>query len=886
MMTTSNKPEQFYILDGTSFAYRSFFAIQNLSNSQGQPTNAVYGFVRALQKILHEHKPDYIAVSFDLAAPTFRHAEFADYKAHRQAMPQELVIQLPLIRELLHAYRIPVLEMQGFEADDVMGTMAAKARACSVHTTICTGDKDMMQFVDEAVSVMSSAKEGTVYDAKAVKEKFGVEPARIPHVLALMGDSSDNVPGVPGIGPKTASALIVKFGDVQGLYDHLEDIASRSVRESLAAHRDRVFANLRLVHVRTDVPLSATIQDCRRAQPDREKLADLFKRLEFTALMKDFMEAAPRREQHALLIDNPHSLADMIKKVQGAGEFVLDLITTDVHPMRGKILGAVFCPQDSDVFYVSLGDSLPLEEFLRQAKDVLSDPSIGKVGHDLKYDAVVLLRHNILLQGIRFDTMLSSYLLNPSKLRHGSGELALEFLNERMSTIADMLGSGKASRGMEDVPVPERMQFAAGESAVIRRLKSALEPLLETRELDCLFHEVEIPLEIVLARMENRGICVDRDILHELSKEFESQIGQLTEQIYRLAGGPFNIASTKELGVILFEKLGLPKHRKTKTGYSTDSDVLTSLAKGHDLPLLVLNYRALCKLKSTYSDALPVLVNPATGAIHTSFNQTVTATGRLSSSEPNLQNIPVKTDMGLRIRSAFVPRDKDSVFLGADYSQIELRILAHFSEDENLMEAFRQDRDVHRHTAGLVFGVPLDQVSEDQRRRAKIVNFGILYGMGAFSLARDMDIGQAEAQSFIDAYFERYHGVRDFIQQVLAKAHREKFVTTILGRRRYLPEISSSNFSLRQFAERTAINTVVQGSSADIIKMAMLEVDKCLEPVHAQMLLQIHDELVFEVNRKDVTALEKLVHRKMEEVVYLKVTLKVDVHVGKNWAEL
>ncbi len=854
------------------------------------PTNAVYGFTRTLQKILQEHEPDYIAVSFDLVGPTFRHAQYGEYKAHRPGMPQDLVVQLPLIRESLEAFNIPVLEMPGFEADDIMGTMVTKAKAEGLRSTIVTSDKDMLQFVDESVRVMSPAKEALVYDEAAVKEKFGVKPAQITQILALMGDSADNIPGVPGLGPKTAARLVQEFGDIEGVYKNLDKNKSETLRENLRSHRQRVMENLDLVCVRTDVPVTATLGDCRVRSANKERLLDLWKRLEFGALMREVMDVqAPSETKTAVIVQDASEFARRMKELANADEFVFDLVTTSPHPTQAEILGAVFhVASEGEVFYVTLGAGISSKDFLTKTKPIFENDRIRKTGHDLKYDAVVLLQHGIALGGIAFDTMLASYLLNPSKIHHGISDLSVEFLNERIQTVAELLGTGKTARTMAEIPAQELATYACAEGRVIARLRSVLMPLLASKQLQGLFQDVEIPLEIVLSKMEHAGIAVDQDILRDLSKEFEIQIEQITRDIHRIAGEEFNIASTKELARILFEKLKLTAHRKTKTGFSTDVDVLTQLAKAHELPALVLAYRTLCKLKSTYSDALPGLVNPATGRIHTSFNQTVAATGRLSSSEPNLQNIPIKTPMGLRIRSAFVPSAAGMVLLGADYSQIELRILAHFSGDENLLEAFRKDMDVHSYTAGLVFGLDPQEVGADQRRKAKIVNFGILYGMGAFSLAKEMGVAVAEAQQFIDAYFARYKGVQEFIARVLAKAHQEKCVTTILGRRRYLPDISSSNFNLRQFAERTAINTVVQGSAADIIKMAMLQVDAELTrgKCKASMLLQIHDELVFEVRKAEADGLAKLVRDKMENVVALAVPLKVDVKKGNNWAQL
>jgi len=889
-MPEQSSGKKLFLIDGAGYAYRAFYAIQALANSRGQPTNAVYGFVRMLLKILEVHKPDYVAVCFDLAAPTFRHKEFKDYKAHRKPTPPELIDQLPVIRDIIGAYRIRIVEREGYEADDLIATLARRGEREGAEVFILSSDKDLMQLVNDRIRMISAGKEEFVYDSRAVEEKFGVRPDMIADLLCLTGDAADNIPGVPGVGVKTAAALLAQFGSVEKIFENLNGVKGEKLRKNLADHKAAVIANRGLVVVKEDLDIDCGLADLVPQEPDRDRLITLFKEMEFTGLLKDMLvhEAVPGTRYHC--IGTVAGYEEFLRTLRGVKGFVIDTETTDVDPMRAELVGAAFSWSEDDAYYVALAGEISPERFIRDLKPILEDPAVEKYGQNIKYDKVVLLHYGVDLKGISFDTMVAHYLLNPSKPRHNLGELAMEYLNYKMTSIRELIGEGKKEISMKDVPLADISKYACEDAVVTLRLKKIFEPQLKEKGIDALFYGMEMPLIDVLAAMEYAGMTVDEDLLREMGKECALRLEQITRRIYALAGEEFNINSPKALGAILFEKLKLPVKRKTKTGYSTDADVLAALAKVHELPQEVVNYRQLAKLKSTYIDVLPQIVNPATGRVHTSFNQTVTATGRLSSSEPNLQNIPVKTELGRQIRQAFIPRKDagDYVLLGADYSQIELRILAHLSQDHALLHAFKHDRDIHSYTAGLVYGADPEAVTEEMRRKAKVVNFGIVYGMSPYGLAQDLGVSDAEAKAFIDAYFERYPGVYQYIQDTIKKARHDKYVTTIFHRRRSIPDITSANFAIRSFSERTAVNTPIQGSAADIIKLAMIALHKEIlaEGLASRMLLQIHDELIFEVPAREVARFRPMVKKLMEGVVQLAVPVRVDINVGKSWADI
>jgi DNA polymerase-1 len=925
-MVSKRLPERFFLLDGTALAYRAHFAfIRNpLVNTKGIPTSGSFGFTNTLLKILRDEKPDYIACAFDTAAPTFRHKAYPEYKATREKMPDDLAAELPVIRDLVRAFNIPILESEGFEADDVMGTMAMRAAEQGLDVYLVTADKDMTQIVSKRIRMYSVSKGGGGGEAEItgpdeVEARWGVKPERIVDLFGLMGDASDNVPGVKGIGPKTAGELIAEFGSMDAIYQKLDRIPRQAVRDKLTAGREQALLSRDLVTLRTDLPLPFDLKDLAVRRPDREKAIALFKDLEFTRFFNVLVEldagkpgAGPVPEDGAQagrdyrIAQSESEIAGLAASLESVPMFAVDLETTSLHPMDAEIVGLSFSWKEGEAWYVPV--RLPGTHFsgdlftsdrgadpaaaLRQLKPVLENPAVRKCGQNIKYDMLVLRRHGIELAGVDFDTMVAAYVINPSARAFGIDALALEYLNLQKIPTKSLIGSGAKQISMAEVELEKIAEYACEDAETAFLLRGLFEPRLKAASLESLFHDVEMPLVGVLADMEENGVSLDAELLGRMSRELEKELESIRTDILSMAGEPFNLNSTQQLGRILFEKLkvheaaGWKKPKKTKTGYATDVSVLEALS-AHPLPRKLLDYRQLQKLKSTYVDALPALVNGRTGRLHASFNQTVAATGRLSSSDPNLQNIPIRTDLGREIRKAFVPRDRKWSILSADYNQIELRIMAHLSADETLTESFRSGEDVHRRTATEVFGLAPEDVTDEKRRQAKTINFGVLYGMGAFGLATRLGIPNEEAQRFITAYFARYPRVSEFISRTVAEAHRNGYVTTILNRRRYLPELRNDNRNLRDFAERTAVNTPIQGAAADLIKIAMIRIEKRLkqEGWKAQMILQIHDELVFEVPDEEKDRLSAMVREEMEGAITLTVPVKVDVGVGKNWFE-
>ncbi|MDP3792072.1 MAG: DNA polymerase I [Candidatus Omnitrophota bacterium] len=884
--------KRLFLIDGNSFCYRAYYAIRNLSNSKGQPTNAIYGFTTMLNKIVKDEAPDMLAVAFDLKGPTFRHKKYEEYKSHRKPMPDDLVSQMPYIKQVVQAYNIPIYELEGYEADDVLATLAKRAEEKGIDTFIVTGDKDALQLVDSHIKVYSTHKEGLIYDAAKVKEAYGVGPDRITDLMALMGDATDNIPGVKGIGEKTAMELISEFGSLEGLYKNIDKVKSAARKKMLADNEKNAFLSKELAVLDMNAPIDINFKELSLKEPDQAKLAELFREFEFKALLKDAIPSE-KLESEYILIDNEKDLDDLLKELYNSKEFVFDTETTSEDPVLAKLAGISFSWKEGIAYYVGVCDGpekkkLDINLVISKLKNVFEDSQIKKIGQNIKYDYIVLANYGIRVKGIVFDTMVASYLLNPSKFNHNLDDISIEYLGHKMTTpIQELLGKGKNAITMDKVDVDKVCSYSCEDSDVTFRLKKILEKELTKKDLDQLFYDVEIPLIEVLARMEMNGVSIDGDYLKELSGEMEKKLDKLTKKIYELAGEEFNINSPKQLSSVLFEKLKLPIIRRTKTGISTDEDVLKKLAAKHGLPEKLLEYRELSKLKSTYVDNLPALINPETGRVHTSFNQTVTATGRLSSSTPNLQNIPIKTEEGKKIRKAFVPSGKDNVLLSADYSQIELRVLAHFSDDKNLTKAFKDGLDIHSFTASLVFGVEEKDVAPDMRNMAKTVNFGIVYGMSPYGLSQSLSIEVDKAKEFIDAYFERYPNVRQFIEDLLEEAREKGYVTTILGRRRYISEINSQDMRIRQFAERAAINTPIQGSAADIIKVAMIAIQERLmkKNLSSKMIMQVHDELVFDVNKDELKEVYEIVKDGMENIIKLKVPVEAHIEVGKNWLE-
>lgn len=898
-----------FLIDGTAFAYRSYFAIRTaLTDSKGRPTNAVYGFARVLLKILREQQPTHLVVTFDAGGETFRDKMYAEYKATRQETPEELRSQFPLMDMLVEAFEIPLLRVPGVEADDVIGTLARRAEAAGMDAVIVSGDKDLLQLVTGRVSVYDPSKgdAGVWYTPDSVRERFGVEPARVIDVLALMGDASDNVPGVRGVGEKTACKLLETYGSVDALYEHVDEIKGK-VRENLIQGKESAYLSRKLVTIDTNVDVDVDLESCRRRELDRARLADVFAKLEFRSLLEEFLPDAGAEESLSYnLVLTEAQLAAAIKEMRAAGAFAVDTETTSTDPMRATLVGVSMSCRPQVAYYVPVGhdpeafavrtddgqlfeeriEPVPQVRALEMLRPLLEDPGIAKVGHNIKYDLIVLSRAGIRLQGIAMDTMVASYLTDPSRLRHNLGEVSLQYLKRKMIPISDLIGKGSKAVTFDKVPVDRACEYSCEDADVTWRLNGVFRTLLRERSLEALFRDVELPLISVLARMETAGIAIDPAVFHRLDRELTARLGALESAIFEEAGESFQINSPKQLQAILFEKLGLAPKRKTKTGYSTDVEVLEELAQDHPLPQKILEYRALDKLLGTYVEALPRLVHPETGRIHTSFNQAVAATGRLSSSDPNLQNIPVRTEIGRAIRKGFVPGSRNQRLISADYSQIELRILAHLSGDANLKTAFEKDADIHTDTAARIFGVDPKDVTGEMRRQAKAVNFGVVYGISAFGLAKNVGISNADAQHFIDHYFEQYPGVQVWIEKTLEAARKIGYVTTVLNRRRYMPELNSPDMVTRRGAERAAVNTPVQGSAADVIKLAMIRLDDALAKTGARLLLQVHDELVVESPASEAESVAAMMKKIMEQAIELDVALKVDVGTGDNWAEI
>jgi DNA polymerase-1 len=880
-----------YIIDGNSYIYRAFYAIRNLSTSYGLPTNAVFGFANMLLKVIKEKSPDLVAIAFDPKGPTRRHVEFKEYKAHRPPMPRDLVPQIPYIHKLVEAFRIPVFIQEGQEADDVIATLAHQAEAAGIEVTIVTGDKDILQLVGPNIKVYDTLKE-KVYEPKEVEERFGVLPDRVVEIMGLMGDASDNIPGVPGIGEKTAETLIKQYGTIENLLAHAQEITKPKLRQSLMdnAHLARLSRELARLH--DDVPIRIDYDALKVKEPDNPALLALLRELEFPSLLK-YVTQEPEKEKHYVAVLDEAGFQNLLRTLSSAEEFCFDTETTSLDPMQAGLVGMSFSIRPREAYYLPLGHAyldapkqIDLEHALAALKPLFKNASIRKIGQNMKYDLLVLCHYGIEVKGIYFDTMIASYLLNPGRPSHGLDALALEFLNYKTTTYTDVTGSGKKQIGFNEVDIKTAADYSGEDADITLRLKQILEPRLREQNLESLFRDIEMPLMEVLVDMERTGVKVDADFLQVLSKRLEKETAKIVETIYELAGTEFNINSSKQLADILFVKLQLMPTKRTKTGFSTNVDVLEELAHVHPLPAEILKYRTLSKLKSTYIDALPAMINPKTGRLHTSFNQTVTATGRLSSSDPNLQNIPIRTDVGREIRQAFIAEGGASL-ISADYSQIELRVLAHMSADPGLIQTFIEDQDVHTRTASEIFGLPPDEITPEMRRKAKAVNFGIIYGISAFGLAQDIGVSNTEAKRYIESYFARYPKVREFLDKTILDAKTKGYVNTLFGRRRFIPELTSSVAAVRSFGERTAVNTPIQGTAADLIKIAMIHIQQRLarEGLKSKMILQVHDELVFEVPDSEMEVMKKLVKEEMEGVVTLLVPVSVDMGVGKNWDE-
>mgnify|MGYP001812887185 FL=1 len=891
------------LVDGSSYLYRAFHALPPLTNAQGEPTGAIYGVINMLRSLLAEYRPERMAVVFDARGKTFRDDLFAEYKANRPPMPDELAVQVEPLHELVRALGLPLLQISGVEADDVIGTLARQASEQGIPAVISTGDKDMAQLVDERITLVNTMS-NTTLDSAGVEAKFGVPPSRIIDLLALMGDSSDNIPGVPKVGPKTAAKWLNQYGSLDAVIASAADIKGK-VGESLRDSLDTLALSRELATIRTDVELETAPVDLQPGAPDVALLRDLYQQLGFNRWLDELeggTEAdAPANGASPASVDYETVLTDMrlvdwLDRLKAAGQFAFDTETTSLDYMAARIVGVSFAVEAGSAAYVPLAHDYPgapeqldRDTVLEKLRPLLESEEYKKIGHHIKYDRNVLANHGIILSGIGFDSMLESYVLDSTATRHDMDSVAKKYLGHTNITYEEVAGKGAKQLTFNEVPIETAAPYAAEDADITLRLHEAMWPRLEAETgLEEIFRDIELPLVTVLSDMEQAGVAIDTDMLARQSGELASRILEIEQEAHREAGQPFNLGSPKQIQEILFDKLQLPVLAKTPKGApSTAEGVLQELALDYPLPRLILDWRSFSKLKSTYTDKLPEQVNPETGRVHTSYHQAVAATGRLSSSDPNLQNIPVRTEEGRRIRQAFVAR-AGCVLLAADYSQIELRIMAHLSSDAGLLKAFAEEADVHRATAAEVFGVVPEAVTGEQRRSAKAINFGLIYGMSAFGLAKQLGVPRGAAQEYIDLYFARYPGVRDYMEATREQARDQGYVETVFGRRLYLPEIRSRNGQRRAAAERTAINAPMQGTAADIIKRAMISLHGWLGTMDRDdvtMIMQVHDELVFEVAKDRIEAVREQIERHMMEAASLKVPLVVDVGTGSNWDE-
>jgi DNA polymerase I len=890
--------KEIYLVDGSAYIYRAYHALTPLHNSHGLPTHAVYGFTTILRRILRERQPEYLAVAFDTRGPVFRHRIYRDYKANRPPMPDDLAAQIPYVRRIVRSYNILALEHDDQEADDMIASVTRRLAGGEAKVVIVSGDKDLLQLVSDNVSLWDPMNDRTM-DPEAVRKKYGLEPWQLLDFFALTGDSSDNIPGVPGVGPKTAEKLIREYGTLENLFAGLAGMKPSRLKDILLSHRDDAFLSRDLIRLNLEAEVPGNREQYRLREPDADSLRALLSELEFYTLLKSDVPAAKVDTGGFSLVQTRGQLEGLVNSLAGAKQIVIDTETSSLDTLTTDLVGISLCESRDRVWYIPCGhrdedadlvpDQLTVREIMAVLRSLLEKSSVPKIGHNIKFDlAVLALPHNggIAMGPPLYDTMVAAWLIDPGRRSYKLDDLCLEF-DVQMTSFAEVVGGDKREDSFTRVRLDKARDYCCEDAYGTSLLFEAQRPQLESLGLWDLFVELECPLIPVLAGMERMGIMVDTGILEELSVEFGRKLDELEKDIYRLAGMEFNVNSPQQLGEILFTKLNLPRGRKTKTGYSTDVKVLERLGQHHELPQLILNYRNLAKLKSTYVDKLNSMARKADGRVHTSFNQCGTATGRLSSSNPNLQNIPVRTEDGQRIRAAFIAAP-GYLLLAGDYSQIDLRVLAHYSGDQALLEAFRAGEDIHRQTAAEIFFVSPGLITPEMRRVAKTINFGIVYGMSSYGLSSQLNISRREAQIFIDRYFDHYRGIKIFMESIVEKARKDGYVSTLLGRRRILPDINHANRTRREFAERTAINTPIQGTAADIIKLAMLQADRELRrrELGARLILQVHDELVLEVPEEEVAATRQLLQAAMENVISLDVPLVVNLSVNTSLAKL
>lgn len=925
-----SEQKKLFLLDAMALIYRAYFAFSKNPriNSKGLNTSAVLGFANTLYDVLKNEKPTHIGVAFDTIAPTARHIDFVDYKATREKMPEDLALSIPLVKRMLEAFNIPILFMDGYEADDVIGTLAKKAEENGFITYMMTPDKDFGQLVSENIFIYKPARMGDkaeIMGVKEVCEKFGIQhPLQVIDILGLWGDASDNIPGIPGIGEKRAKELIAEFGSIENVLNNADKLKGK-IRENVETFRDQGLQSKALATIILDVPLEFSEADLRISEPNQEALKAFFEEMEFRNFAKRVFTDLSVKEagttimqgqlfsedvqqditktgglqnisttnHQYILVDSPQNRKQLLERLSRAKEFCFDTETTGIDPQNAELVGMSFAIEPGEAFFISLPDNYnDCHAIVNEFKPVFENPAIGKVGQNIKYDIAMLRWYDVEVKGRLFDTMIAHYLLQPD-MRHNMDVLAETYLNYKTVSYDELTeksrGSQLTMRQVQQSKLSQLVDYASEDADITLQLKYVFEPKLKDTSTIELFEKIEIPLVPVLASMEAEGVKIDIPALRDYSIQLEREIIELEKEINQQAGQKFNIASPKQMGEILFEKLNIienPKKTKTKQ-YSTAEDVLQKLINKHPIIQNILDYRSLTKLKSTYVDTLPAMVNPRTGRIHTSYNQAVAATGRLSSDKPNLQNIPIRTERGREIRRAFIPRNEKYTLLSADYSQIELRIIAELSGDESMIGAFRQGLDIHTATASKVYNIPLEEVSKDQRRNAKMVNFGIVYGISSFGLSERLNIPRAEARHIIDQYFEKYPGIKAFMNNTVISARENGYVETIMGRRRYIRDINSANAVVRGFAERNAINAPIQGSSADMIKIAMINIHHAFleKELKSKMILQVHDELIFDVQKDELEVVKPIIHDLMKTAIPMKVPVLVEMNTGINWLE-
>lgn len=873
--------ESLYLIDASGYLYRSYHAITEMTNDRGETTHALFGFIRSIQKLRKDFAPKYLAAIFDGPRSIEKRKQiYAEYKATRTKMPPDLRDQIEWAREFCHLAGIPELTLDGVEADDTMGAVAVWAEKQGFKSYLCTGDKDMAQLVNDQILLLNTHKDNLILDSKGVQEKFGVKPEQMIDYLALIGDTSDNIPGLAGFGPKTAAGLLAEHGSIQALIKHPEAIKANQKRETFLNGIDQLKIGRELITIQTEIDIPKEVEFYRIKEESGNQLAQFYTDKNFRSFLKEAPKAPPSQAVYEL-IENEKQLESLLEKLINCSELCCDTETTSEHPMLAELVGVGLSDRAERGFYIPLNGKLDPLIVIEKLKPLLENPKIAFFGHNLKYDYLVLKRHGITIQNIGFDTILASYILNSHNHRHSLDDLSLDYFGKKKIALKDLIGTGKKAVTMKEVAIDMVSEYCCEDVDYTFRLKNKLSKELKNRNLESVFFDIELPLLKILAQMEKNGIYLNVEKLSALGSEVNSSLEGIKREIYDLAGEEFNLNSPKQLSGILFDKLGINPPKKTATGYSTNAEVLESLSGKYPIAKKLIEYRLLEKLRSTYVETLPQQVNPQTRRIHCTYLQSVAATGRLSSRDPNIQNIPVRSEMGRKIRGAFEPQKKGWIYLAADYSQIELRLLAHLSQDPSLLEAFNTGRDIHAHTASLIFHVPIDKVTYEQRQQAKAVNFGVIYGQQAFGLSRELGIPMKEAKAFIDQYFERYAHVKDYVERCKELARIEGKAVTMTGRERLIPEITSKNPIVRSAAERLAVNTPLQGSAADLIKMAMLKIAKRLRL--SMMILQIHDELIFEVPHDEEDYMRQMVTEEMESAMKLKVPLVVDVAIGKNW---